>query len=133
MVNVQKKPFNGFIDKRFERQLHEMKVYCVYKPKGCEWVGNFGKIDQHLNIGNCDGECQFVVIECPVSLECKKHLLRKYLTNHMSNLCEYRQTQCIHCGFVSTYKKITTLHPNKCTKYPLLCPNKCSNQTYPCM
>ena len=127
----QKKPFNGFIDKRFERQLHEMKVYCIYKPKGCEWVGNFGKIDQHLNIGNCDGECQFVVIECPVSLECKKHFLRKYLINHISNICEYRETECSYCGFVSTYKKITTLHPNKCTKYPLLCPNECSNQTYP--
>ena len=51
--------------------------------------------------------------------------------NHISNICEYRQTECSYCGFVSTYKKITTSHPNKCTKYPLLCPNECSNQTYP--
>ena len=26
---------------------------------------------------------------------------------------------------------LRTLHPNKCAKYPLVCPNKCSGQTYP--
>ena len=37
----------------------------------------------------------------------------------------------MYCGFASTYQNITTLHVNKCTKYPLLCLNNCSNQTYP--
>ena len=127
----QKKPFTGFIDKRFERQLNELKVYCIYKPKGCDWIGNFGKIEQHLNIGKENGECQFVVVECPVSVECKEYFLRKNLENHVNNTCKYRQAQCMYCGFVSTYQNITTLHPKKCTKYPLLCPNRCSDQTHP--
>ena len=125
------KPFNGFIDKRFERQLHELKVYCIYRPKGCKWVGNYGKLDHHLSTGRESGECQFVVIECPLSEECKEHFLRKNLLNHIENLCKYRQVQCMYCGYASTYQKVAILHPNKCTKYPLVCPNKCSGQTYP--
>ena len=127
----KEKPFNGFIDKRFERQLHELKVYCLYASKGCTWVGNLGKLDYHLNIGRENGECQFVVIECPISVECKEHFLRKHLLNHIDKLCKYRQVECIYCGFASTYQNITTLHAKNCTKYPLLCPNNCSNQTYP--
>ena len=123
----KKKPFTGFIDKRFERQLNELQVYCIYRPKGCDWVGNFGKIDQHLNIGKENGECQFVVVECPVSVECKEYFLRKNLKNHVRNFCKYRQA---HCESVSTYN---SLHPRKCTEFPLLCPNKlkCSQQTCP--
>ena len=127
----QQKPFDGFIDKRFERQLNDLKAYCIYESKGCKWIGNFGKIEQHLNTGKENGECQFVVVECPVSVECKEYFLRKNLKNHVSNVCKYRQVICIYCGFVSTYQNITSLHLEKCTKYPLFCPNKCSNQTYP--
>ena len=127
----QRKSFNGFINKHFERQLNNLQVYCIYKSKGCEWIGNFGKIEQHLNVGKENGECQFTVVECPVSVECKKYILRIDLKHHVSNLCNYRQAQCMYCEFVSTYQKITTLHITECTKYPLLCPNKCSNQTYP--
>ena len=127
----QKKPFTGFIDKRFERQLNELKVYCIYRPKGCDWVGIFGKIEQHLSIGKENGECQFVVVECPVFVECKEYFLRKNLENHVNN-CKYRQAQCMYCEFVNTYQNITTSHPKQCTKFPLLCPNKCSDQTYPC-
>ena len=127
----QKKPFTGFIDKRFERQLNELKVYCIYMPKGCDWVGNFGKIEQHLSIGKENGECQFVVVECPVSVECKEYFLRINLENHVNNNCKYRQVQCMYCGFVNTYQNITTSHPKQCTKFPLHCPNECSDQTYP--
>ena len=127
----QQKPFDGFIDKRFERQLNDLRVYCIYKSKGCEWIGNFGKIEQHLNTGKENGECQFVVVECPVSVECKEYFLRKNLKNHLSNVCKYRPAKCKYCGFVSTYQNITSLHFEKCTKYPLFCPNKCSSQTYP--
>ena len=95
------------------------------------WAGNLGKLDQHLNIGRENGECQFVVIECPISMECKEHFMRKQLLNHKESLCKYRQVQCMYCGFASTYQNITISHANKCTKYPLLCPNHCSNQTYP--
>ena len=127
----KKKPFTGFIDKRFERQLNELQVYCIYRPKGCDWVGNFGKIEQHLNIGKENGECQFVVVECPVSVKCKEYFLRKNLKNHVNNNCKYRQTQCMYCGFINTYQNITTSHPKQCTKFPLCCPNKCSHKTYP--
>ena len=125
----QKKPFAGFIE-RFERRLNELQVYCINRPKGCDWVGNFGKLEQHLNDKE-NGECQFVMVECPVSIGCKECFLRENLENHVNNSCKYRQAQCMYCGFVNTYQNVTTSHLKQCTKFPLLCPNKCSDQTYP--
>ena len=36
-------------DKRLQRTLNGMKVYCSHKELGCEWVGDLGKLAQHLN------------------------------------------------------------------------------------
>ena len=126
----QMNPFTGFIDKRFERQLNEFKVYCLNKKEGCQWIGGFGKIHQHLNIEESNGECQFVIVKCSNSVKCKKQLFRKDLADHVMNYCKYREVQCMYCGLVSTYEEITTSHANNCTKYPMLCQNGCSSQTY---
>ena len=71
------KPFVGFINKYFERQLHDLKVYCIIKKEGYLWIGGYGKIEKHLNIGENDGECKFIIVECSVSEKCKKQLYRK--------------------------------------------------------
>ena len=39
-------------DKRLQRSLNDMKVYCSHKELGCEWIGDLGKLLQHLNIQN---------------------------------------------------------------------------------
>ena len=127
----QMKPFTGFIDKRFERQLNDLKVYCLNKKEGCQWIGGFGKINEHLKIEEANGECQFVIVKCSISVKCKKQLFRKELTDHVVNHCKYREVQCMYCGLTSTYKEITTSHTDSCTKYPMLCRNGCSTQTYP--
>ena len=36
-------------DKRLQRTLNEMKVYCSNKEFGCEWIGELGSLTQHLN------------------------------------------------------------------------------------
>ena len=121
------KPFVGFINKLFERQMRELKVYCINKKEGCSWIGGYGKLDEHLNIRENDGECKFLIVECSVSVKCKKQLFRKDLADHESNHCEYRQVRCMYCGFVSTYQEVMNSHVNMCTKYPVLCPMFKSN------
>ena len=36
-------------DKRLQRTLNELHVYCCHKEAGCEWVGELGRLPQHLN------------------------------------------------------------------------------------
>ena len=124
-------PLKGMINKSLRRKLNELKVYCVHEKMGCNWIGNLGKLDEHLAIGQSDGECQFVMIKCTVYL-CREKFLRKFLKLHNDNDCQYRQFQCVYCGYQSTLFKITSEHYDKCPEYPLHCPNNCcSKQTYP--
>ena len=37
-------------DKFFRRKVHELKVRCSHKEGGCEWVGDLGSYDDHVNM-----------------------------------------------------------------------------------
>ena len=127
----QETPLNGMINKSLRRKLNELKVYCIHKETGCKWVGDLGKLEQHLAIGEIKGECQFVVVTCTVSDLCKVQTPRRSFTNHVNNVCNHRQFRCRYCGHQHTYIAIITKHYDQCPKYPLNCPNNCSKQTYP--
>ncbi|XP_065901808.1 TNF receptor-associated factor 6-like isoform X2 [Dysidea avara] len=119
------------VDKNFMRQLYGLKVLCIYEDKGCVWIGDYGKIENHLQLGKEKGECEFVMVKCPLSIQCKESIARKVLTDHVTNVCKYRQFSCKFCGFLSTYEVVTTLHKDECEYYPIPCPNYCSKDTYP--
>ena len=100
---------------------------------GCEWIGEYGKIENHLDFENEKGECQFVAVKCPLSVCCECTILRKDLMTHCEKICKYRQYRqftCKYCGFISTYKNVTTRHYNDCINFPMQCPNRCSRMTY---
>ena len=127
----QAKPLTGFVNKHFKRKLNELKVYCTHKNEGCKWKGDYGKLNQHLATDKINGECQFVVLKCPLSTMCGILLPRNSLLHHTKNVCVYREFSCKHCGFLSSYHVVTTQHVNKCVNYPMSCPNECSKQMYP--
>ena len=124
-------PLDGIINKHFKRSLDRLKVYCVHKEMGCKWIGEYGNIEKHLDSDNEKGECQFVTVQCPLSIQCDSIILRKLLTIHCEKTCKYRPFVCKYCGLKSTYSDITTQHNDVCANYPLLCPNHCSRITYP--
>ena len=127
----QAKPLTGVVNKHFKRKLNELKVYCTHKNEGCKWKGDYGKLNQHLATDKINGECQFVVLKCPLSTMCGILLPRNSLLHHTKNVCVYREFSCKHCGFLSSYHVVTTQHVNKCVNYPMSCPNECSKQMYP--
>jgi len=127
----QERPLNGIINKGLKRKVNELKVYCLYKETGCDWMGDFGKIEQHLAVDKTNGECQFVVVKCPISKQCGAKISRKSLENHVNDACVYRPFRCKYCDYQSTYVVITTSHYEECLGYPVPCPNNCSTQTHP--
>ena len=106
----QETPLNGMINKSLRRKLNELKVYCMHKDAGCKWIGDLGKLEHHLAIGEIKGECQCVTVKCTVSDLCKSQILRRYFAHHIKNTCKHRQFNCQHCGYRSTYLVITTEH-----------------------
>ena len=119
-----KKQLKTTEDLFFKRKVLQLKIRCSNKPQGCQWVGELGDLDHHLKLGSVDGKCQFVEVECP--LKCDKRIKRCELQEHKLNECQKRPFTCEHCDYESTYKGITVYHWPKCQRYPVTCPNKCS-------
>ena len=122
------KPMIGIIDKKFQRQINELQVYCLFKKNGCLWVGELGKLAKHLEEGKIDGECKFVLLSC--SLSCGKQIFRCELEKHLSEECPLRTCTCEYCGYSSTYHDVTTIHYSNCPDYPVACPNFCSDEKW---
>ena len=120
------KPIIGIIDKKFQRQINELQVYCLHKKRGCSWVGELGKLTEHLEQDKNDGDCKFVQLSC--SLSCGKTIFRCELEEHLTRECPLRACVCEYCGFSSNYEDVTTIHYSKCPNYPVVCPNSCSEE-----
>ena len=85
-------------EKRLQRTLNEMKVYCPQKELGCEWIGELISLPQHLNTANESKQlvgCSFAVIECTF---CGDDIQRKDLEEHKTHKCPQRPYSCDYCN-----------------------------------
>ena len=101
-------------------------VDCPNKSLGCQWAGEQGKLDEHLNGGSEKGKCQFMAVACPYS--CGDSFQRYQLRGHRVNDCLNRLFTCQYCGYKATYITVVNGHWAICEQYPLECPNKCGEK-----
>lgn len=95
---------------------------CVHKEEGCDWEGELGAIETHLDSGT---GCGYIPIPCPN--HCKSILKRLSIQVHLTNECELRQCKCDHCEFSARYNEIAE-HFDTCQEYPVPCPKDCEEQ-----
>ena len=119
--------FNDFPNKGLQQPLYAFKVYCVNKGKGCEWKGELGQLDNHLNnlqTGDTqlDG-CKFVEVKCNY---CSDVISRSKFLYHTNELCDKRPFSCEYCSnYKSTYDDVIHNHWPVCGCHPVRCPNEC--------
>ena len=119
--------FDTFGDKRLKRSLYELDVKCTNKQQGCQWEGELGQLDNHLNYNptkdnHLEG-CQFSKIKC---LYCSDLFLRSDMKTHQIDQCSVRPFSCQYCkDFNSNHLDVTLIHWPVCDYYPVPCPNKC--------
>lgn len=119
--------FDSFADKRLKRSLSGYKVLCTNENEGCEWSGELGTLENHLNLEpmrekQLEG-CQFAKVAC---LYCSEHYLRCNIKTHQQEQCHKRPFGCQYCkNFDSTYEDITINHWPECGYYPMRCPLGC--------
>ena len=119
--------FTFFEDKRLKRSLNQFQVYCSHKEDGCDWVGELGELDNHLNLQpppdkQLEG-CNFSEIECS---HCSESFQRRYVGVHQSDECPKRPYTCQHCRqYCSTYDDVMQKHLATCGSFYLSCPNNC--------
>ena len=87
--------FSDFPNKGLKRSLYAFKVRCSHQKDGCEWTGELGQLDVHLNTyppsekrhNGCPRttiSCDFVHVGCVVKLPRKdmpEHLRENLLTH----------------------------------------------------
>ena len=79
-------------DKFHMRKVATLKVRCPHKAEGCEWEGELGSLEQHLNTNSskqlCAEECQYVDVDCPHSCgeRFKRHALQLHVKDCVSSM-----------------------------------------------
>ena len=122
-------PFTASMpDRRLQRTLNGLKVYCTYKAAGCTWMDVLGNLYNHLNLesdheSNKLSGCPFAPIECSF---CEEVLERRFMKEHELDECPQRPFVCVHCKkFKSTFQDVTDKHVPVCPEKLIACPNEC--------
>ena len=110
-----------------KRTLHALMVRCSHRGLGCEWEGELGESDRHLNQHPPPEKllegCQFSEVECTL---CLQPFQRRYLQAHQSDDCPKCPFACQHCNqHEATFEVVTQNHWPVCPSFPLPCPNNC--------
>ncbi len=109
--------FRCMPDKRLLREIREMKVHCLRRSSGCQWIGTYNSLRHHLKT-----ECEHEIVPC--SKGCDASMPRKQLLDHLQNACSLRMVVCEFCQFEGTYS-VVQVHKRRCGLVPESCPNVC--------
>ena len=109
-----------------DRKVFHLQVYCANRSKGCEWIGDLGEVEVHINLNPVaryqSKGCQFVDVQCEY---CSTNYPRQEILEHLSH-CPRRPFICEYCcKYESHYDDVSNHHWKVCTFYPTLCPNGC--------
>ena len=120
--------YTTLVNKGLKRALNEFRVYCPHRLSGCEWEGELGKLDEHLNSDPLPERqlkgCPFAVIEC---LHCKEGIRRDKIEGHQLERCPQRPYTCEYCAeYKSTFEDVAHSHWPECKCFLLPCPNECT-------
>ena len=119
--------FDSFQNKGLQQPLYGFRVFCPNKESGCDWQGELGQLDQHLNL-NPDRDkqfqgCAYTEVKC---LYCNEPHPRCKIEHHQTSQCAKRPFTCSVCEeYESTYTDVVTNHSPVCKCRPVECPNSC--------
>ena len=120
--------FDHFPNKGLQQPLYGFQVHCSNREIGCEWKGELGNVDYHLNLNPVSEEtelegCEYATISCTY---CSGSVARNEVQHHKTEFCDKRPFSCEYCnGYESTYEDVIYNHWPVCGSHPVKCPNKC--------
>ena len=111
--------FTTFLHKKLVREVNGLVVRCPQKELGCEWEGELGQVEQHLNPGaglSSSSGCGYLMVEC--SFQCGAHLQRRMVGEHEMECCPKRPIEMQVASLMRKFEVITT--ENKMLKQELV-------------
>ena len=124
-----KEEFTDYSDKRLKRTLYAFKVHCTHQKDGCEWTGELGQLDEHLNTNPEPGKqfdgCQLTQLFCA---HCGEKKCRQEMEEHQNEHCTKRPISCEYCTvYKSHHDNVIHNHWPVCGSFPVQCPNDCGS------
>ena len=113
--------FSMIFNRREQRYILSLKLYCPMKNRGCEWMGQLEQLEGHIEVQS--GDCLYVDIECPS--HCDQRVQKRNVQNHLKKECPLREFTCKYCNFKASFKVVTKEHYDVCSYLPVQCPNRC--------
>lgn len=98
--------FTTFLHKKLVREVNALVVRCPQKALGCEWVGELGQLERHLNPPSPTGGCKFVMVECPY--QCGAQLQRQMVQEHEMESCPKRPIEMQVASLLKKFEAIST-------------------------
>ena len=120
---VCNEPFTSSADVETAREVKILRVRCRKRKAGCEWIGEVGKIEEHVV------NCGYATLPCT---KCSQLMQRRLMKKHQDLLCPHRKYDCEYCRvYVNTYEDVTKNHWPICAFFPVPCPNDCPKGSIP--
>ncbi len=105
------------VDKPKWNKIMELDVICPLKGRGCNWKGEVGTRDKHLDPQ--EGNCEYIDVECTNG--CGEEMELYELSEHLERFCHKRPYTCQHCGFENVFEVVTKDHAHECPAFPIEC------------
>ena len=105
---------NARFDKFLERKVSSVKIHCQHHKQACEWVGEVGDLQYHLDHNE---------VACP--FWCGKRSCQAVIKKHKSLYCLNRLIGCENCDYYNTFAIVTEKHNPICLQSSVDCPNHC--------
>ncbi len=96
--------FTTLLHKGVAREVNALRVYCPKKAQGCDWQGELGQVDHHLNPTANSRGCGFVMVEC--KYKCGGLFERRVIDSHETDDCANRPIE-VQVAFLT--KRLETL------------------------
>ena len=80
--------FSTMLHKKLVREVNALVIRCPQKERGCEWEGELGQLQRHLNPGagvSSTQGCEFLMVEC--AYRCGAQLQRRLIQEHEMEAC----------------------------------------------
>ena len=111
-----KKEFIKYVDRSLQRDINGLSIYCPNKKDGCGWIGEIAHIDSHMK--KCEISCS----------KCKQIIYFSTMKSHLDTECP---CYCPYCDITAEREVISSKHKEKCSKFPITCPNNCGLDDIP--
>ena len=101
--------FTTLLHKKLIREVNALVVRCPQKELGCEWKGELGQVQKHLNPGagqDMGKGCGFVMVAC--SNGCGAELPRHMISQHEAEICPKRPIEMQIASLMQKFETVVT-------------------------